>query len=324
MSASTKFNPGDYLKGLGWKGEGTGLHEGSRAKPVTVAKKTSLSGLGKDRDVAFPWWEMVFKNVAGKVGTSTTDKKDDPHHRTTTGIISPLPPRPKADEYTPSTSSSSGGINMDAFAAAKIEQARRQLYAGFLRGKVVGGTAEEAIKKEQEEAAAAKEEEGAGEEKEGKKRKSNKSEAALEGKRIRKAIRQKRREMRAASKSAATSGASTPAAVEDTEDSEGFVDLGAPSTSTSTSPPPSKPYKRSRSPSTSLPTSSKKSKSSKSKSSRPTPSTTAEHLSPEEHLSLDEAAYKAARKAAKEEEREEKRLRKVVRRALREEQGKAE
>lgn len=74
MSSSTKFNPGDYLKGLGWKGEGKGLHEGSRAKPVTVAKKTSLSGLGKDRDVAFPWWEMVFKNVAGKVGAGSSDK----------------------------------------------------------------------------------------------------------------------------------------------------------------------------------------------------------------------------------------------------------
>jgi len=72
----SKFNPGDYLKGLGWKGEGTGLHEGSRAKPVTVAKKTSLSGLGKDRDVAFPWWEMVFKNVAGKVGATSSTTTD--------------------------------------------------------------------------------------------------------------------------------------------------------------------------------------------------------------------------------------------------------
>lgn len=28
--------------------------------------------MGKDRDTAFPWWEMVFANVAGKVGGSTS------------------------------------------------------------------------------------------------------------------------------------------------------------------------------------------------------------------------------------------------------------
>lgn len=67
-SSSTKFNPSDFLKGLGWKGEGLGREQTGRVKHVTVAKKSSLSGVGKDRDTAFPWWEMVFKNVAGKVG----------------------------------------------------------------------------------------------------------------------------------------------------------------------------------------------------------------------------------------------------------------
>lgn len=67
----SKFSPAQYLRGLGWGGPGEGLNDSphARAKPVTVAQKKTLSGVGKDRDTAFPWWEMVFATVASKAAS---------------------------------------------------------------------------------------------------------------------------------------------------------------------------------------------------------------------------------------------------------------
>lgn len=64
------FSPAGYLRGLGWGGPGVSLQPENihaRAKPITIAQKKTLSGLGKDRDIAYPWWEMVFATVATKV-----------------------------------------------------------------------------------------------------------------------------------------------------------------------------------------------------------------------------------------------------------------
>lgn len=67
----SKFSPAGYLRGLGWGGPGEGLNDSpnARAKPITVAQKKTLSGVGKDRDTAFPWWEMVFATVASKAAS---------------------------------------------------------------------------------------------------------------------------------------------------------------------------------------------------------------------------------------------------------------
>jgi hypothetical protein len=64
------FDSATYLRGLGWSGPGSSLNNdpSGRAKPITVAQKKTLAGVGRDRDTAFPWWEMVFSSVAGKVG----------------------------------------------------------------------------------------------------------------------------------------------------------------------------------------------------------------------------------------------------------------
>jgi len=66
------FDSATYLRGLGWAGAGSSLNgdPNGRAKPVTVAQKKTLAGVGRDRDTAFPWWEMVFSSVAGKVGST--------------------------------------------------------------------------------------------------------------------------------------------------------------------------------------------------------------------------------------------------------------
>jgi len=66
-----QFDSATYLRGLGWNGPGSSLNNsaGGRAKPVTVAQKKTLSGVGRDRDTSFAWWDAVFTSVAKKVGT---------------------------------------------------------------------------------------------------------------------------------------------------------------------------------------------------------------------------------------------------------------
>lgn len=72
----------DYLTKRGWGGKGTALRSGGIAKPLAVNKKKNLSGLGKDRDEAFPFWEHVFdasisaikiKIAASDSGTDVSD-----------------------------------------------------------------------------------------------------------------------------------------------------------------------------------------------------------------------------------------------------------
>jgi len=62
----TSFSPRGYLESQGWSGPGTGLRKGSRSRPVTVAQKRTLSGIGKDRDTSFNWWEDLYSTVANK------------------------------------------------------------------------------------------------------------------------------------------------------------------------------------------------------------------------------------------------------------------
>lgn len=67
---SNRFDSATYLRGLGWNGPGSSLNNssGGRAKPIVVAQKKTLSGVGRDRDTSFAWWDAVFSSVANKVG----------------------------------------------------------------------------------------------------------------------------------------------------------------------------------------------------------------------------------------------------------------
>ncbi len=47
-----------HLVRQGWSGKGSGLRHGAIAKPVTIIQKKTLSGIGKDRDEAFPFWDQ--------------------------------------------------------------------------------------------------------------------------------------------------------------------------------------------------------------------------------------------------------------------------
>ena len=47
-----------YLIAQGWGGKGTGLRQGAISRPIAIPQKKTLSGLGKDRDEAFPFWDQ--------------------------------------------------------------------------------------------------------------------------------------------------------------------------------------------------------------------------------------------------------------------------
>merc|ERR1712230_97565 len=128
------FSSAQYLHGLGWRGEGTGLRKGALAKPITVAQKKTLAGVGKDRDTSFAWWEMLFHSVANKSKSASASTESsgsatpshDTQRRTTTGILSHRPP--PSGSSTP-TSVPSGAVRSsgDPLADARREAVRRQL-----------------------------------------------------------------------------------------------------------------------------------------------------------------------------------------------------
>lgn len=58
-----------YLTSYGWTGTGAGLRKGAIAKPLAIPPKKNLSGLGKDRDEAFPFWDQYVPSIP--LGTSS-------------------------------------------------------------------------------------------------------------------------------------------------------------------------------------------------------------------------------------------------------------
>lgn len=52
-----------YLTSYGWTGTGAGLRKGAIAKPLAIPPKKNLSGLGKDRDEAFPFWDQYVPSI---------------------------------------------------------------------------------------------------------------------------------------------------------------------------------------------------------------------------------------------------------------------
>jgi hypothetical protein len=52
-----------YLRAQGWEGTGKALREGAISRPIAIAQKKTLAGLGKDRDEAFPFWDQCVKDL---------------------------------------------------------------------------------------------------------------------------------------------------------------------------------------------------------------------------------------------------------------------
>ena len=56
-----------YLTSYGWTGTGTGLRKGAIERPLAIPPKKNLSGLGKDRDEAFPFWDQCVLYTRARV-----------------------------------------------------------------------------------------------------------------------------------------------------------------------------------------------------------------------------------------------------------------
>ncbi|GAA5915690.1 hypothetical protein JCM5296_003494 [Sporobolomyces johnsonii] len=342
MSTKT-FDSATYLRGLGWSGPGSSLNNSphGRAKPVTVAQKKTLSGVGRDRDTAFPWWEMVFTSVAGKVGGAKVE-----HHRTSTGILSHRPPPPKANAYeelTPEEKRTRGGLNMDAMAHAKLEMARRQLYSGFLRGTVLTGSGDDnkvdeaPTKKrkrsddEADDSRAEEVEKASGEEDNGssKRSKEERREARRKRKEEKQAKKDAKKRDRKGKGKETVEPEDTPA--KDNGDVEMVVVETSETLEISTTTTPAEVDSASSSLSKSERRAAKKLRKSlattaasslgsspPSISASTVPASSKDHLSPEEALAAEEQAYLEAKAAAKRAEKEERRLAKLVKKALKE------
>ena len=73
-----------YLTSQGWI-PGSALQKGGLKKPITVAHKTNLKGLGRERDTGYAWWDDVFSMVANK-GKGKATSSNEVCFRSSSGI----------------------------------------------------------------------------------------------------------------------------------------------------------------------------------------------------------------------------------------------
>ncbi|CCO28813.1 hypothetical protein RSOLAG1IB_00553 [Rhizoctonia solani AG-1 IB] len=137
-----------HLVKQGWRGAGHPLKAGGRSRPIVIAQKKTLGGIGKDRDESFAFWDHLY-DVAAKTiklklpgDESPADSDQETGNstiqvrRTQTGILSNRRPTnlpTPSSSKSPSPPPSSGSI----ISLAKKEAARRVLYSRFLRGPVI-------------------------------------------------------------------------------------------------------------------------------------------------------------------------------------------
>ena len=148
-----------HLVAQGWGGSGSGLRTGSISKPIIIAQKKNLAGVGKDRDEAFPFWDHVFNAAVGaiqiKIATSDTDDSDASDSEspaqfqprlTSTGILSNRrPPSGISADSGATTPTHEGTPAVNLMVLAKREAARKGLYARFFRGPVIGPDSNETV-----------------------------------------------------------------------------------------------------------------------------------------------------------------------------------
>ncbi|KIP10223.1 hypothetical protein PHLGIDRAFT_115680 [Phlebiopsis gigantea 11061_1 CR5-6] len=152
-----------YLVSQGWEGKGSGLRHGSISRPVIIAQKKNMAGIGKDRDEAFPFWDHVFTTAASsiKIKVYDSDSEDTESstpaaafQKTRTGIISnrrPTAGTPALSGTATPTEGSSGSSTprRSIMAIAKQQAARKTLYSMFFRGPILGSDFEETTDSDQ-------------------------------------------------------------------------------------------------------------------------------------------------------------------------------
>ncbi|KAK0464424.1 uncharacterized protein EV420DRAFT_1760453 [Desarmillaria tabescens] len=141
-----------FLVSQGWSGKGTGLRQGAITRPIIVNQKKTLSGIGKDRDEAFPFWDHLFSAAAKSIQVKISSDDDDESEpvvstettltlkRTTTGILCNRRPLGGTSASSSGTSTPDSDLmpRLSLLAMAKREAAKRGLYARFFRGPVLG------------------------------------------------------------------------------------------------------------------------------------------------------------------------------------------
>ncbi|TYJ58385.1 hypothetical protein B9479_000931 [Cryptococcus floricola] len=136
---TARFDPARHLEQQGWAGKGTALQQGHISRPLAVVQKKTLSGIGKDRDEAVPFWDHIFAATAASLNIGSGS-----------GSSSPAPPSSSWTTLTPAGSSSPAPrippkLSISAQTRMAREMARRQLYSRFFRGKVYMGDEEEEV-----------------------------------------------------------------------------------------------------------------------------------------------------------------------------------
>ncbi|WWD05206.1 hypothetical protein V865_003279 [Kwoniella europaea PYCC6329] len=132
-----KFDPAAHLHKHGWKGKGTALKHGHAIKPLAVVQKKTLSGIGRDRDEAVPFWDHIFAATAASLFSPSPSSSPGP----SSSSWAPAPIQ--ADQKGNIISNPQGvttkkpKLSINATARAGRELARRGLYSRFFRGMVL-------------------------------------------------------------------------------------------------------------------------------------------------------------------------------------------
>ncbi|KAI9634649.1 uncharacterized protein MKK02DRAFT_37529 [Dioszegia hungarica] len=141
---SKRFDPAEHLSKQGWKGKGTALKTGHLTRPLAVVQKKTLSGVGKDRDEAVPFWDQIFAATAASLSLPSTPLSTSPAPSSPNcTAITPKLADPRTNKsgswQTSGTSSSAprgqGGLSVGV--RVSRDMARRGLYSKFFRGAVV-------------------------------------------------------------------------------------------------------------------------------------------------------------------------------------------
>ncbi|WWD18791.1 hypothetical protein CI109_103246 [Kwoniella shandongensis] len=136
MTKKAQFDPAAHLSKHGWQGKGTALKQGHATRPLAVVQKKTLSGIGKDRDEAVPFWDHIFAATAATLFSPSPSSSPAPTSQPGPSGWATLPPASVTTNGVP-TRPVPAKLSINAMARSGRELARRGLYSRFLRGKVL-------------------------------------------------------------------------------------------------------------------------------------------------------------------------------------------
>ncbi|KAG8745962.1 hypothetical protein FRC10_006525 [Ceratobasidium sp. 414] len=80
-----------HLVKQGWKGAGHPLKAGGRTRPIIIAQKKTLGGIGRDRDESFAFWDHLYdvaaKSIKFKIPAEDAESSSEQEEAPTQAII---------------------------------------------------------------------------------------------------------------------------------------------------------------------------------------------------------------------------------------------